>query len=120
MTDRLLFTFNDKWALGYDSQQWMIMRRVRRRNPRGRSNWNPVRFIGSYKRILLLTMREKGIEPTPSAQRELDALPDSFRAWFKRFSEKEAPALRVEPQRPQEVKFLTPKPPQNDTGEAAA
>ena len=79
MTDRILFELADGWALGFDTNQWIIMRA---RNRRGERDWQPVSFIASEKRILERCIRENGVHPTLVAQSKLDALPDQFRDWI--------------------------------------
>ncbi len=77
-----LFTLdaNEKWALGYDRLQWMIMRAKKRRVG---VTWQPVKFITSRKANLLSTLAEIGVQPTSKAQAALDAMPDTFRDWFR-------------------------------------
>ena len=66
------------WALGADTQQWMVLRA---KIYRAGVEWRPVSFIGSTKTVLLLTLREIGVTPTPRGQAALDALPDRFLDW---------------------------------------
>jgi hypothetical protein len=78
MTDRILFDLASGWALGYDQRQWIVMRAKMRGEE---SYWNPIAFIASEKRILLRVLLEKDVQPTPEAQKNLDALPERFRDW---------------------------------------
>ena len=77
--DRIIFQLSDKWALGYDRLQWMVMRARKRR---GQREWRPISFVDTEKTILFRCIREKGVQPTPEAQAKLDALPDTFKEWL--------------------------------------
>ena len=74
-----------RWRLAYDSNQWVIQRRVGKPRP-GRSGsaavrdtgWKGISFIGSNKRVLRRCIREAGVVLTPEAQARLDALPETF------------------------------------------
>jgi|TARA_Y100000310_G_scaffold334630_2_gene414830 hypothetical protein len=79
MTDRIIFELADGWALGFDPNQWIVLRR---RNLRTQSGWKPVSFIASKKCILLRVLREKHIQPSPQAIEYLDAMPDTFQEWL--------------------------------------
>ncbi len=81
-----LFTLDadEKWALGYDRLQWMIMRAKKRRVG---GEWEPVKFIASRKAAMLLTLAEIGVQLTSEAQAILDAMPDTFREWFQQIQE---------------------------------
>lgn len=85
MTFKTFLRLSEDWVLGYDPQQWIVMRRYPLK--KGGEKLKAVGFIGSEKRILLRVLSEKGAVITPTAQRELDALPNSFRGWFKDFLE---------------------------------
>ena len=74
-----LFDLAPGWALGYDTSQWMLLRR---RNFRTECGWKPVSFIASNRDILDRCIGENGIQPTPAAQAKLDALPFRFRDWL--------------------------------------
>jgi len=76
--DRILFELAPGWALGADRNQWIVMRRRKRRD---QHYWHPVSFIGSTKTTLLRVLREKGIQPTPEAKIALNALPERFLDW---------------------------------------
>jgi len=69
----------DDWALGYDNQQWIV---YKRRQQQGKTAWRPMSFIASKKLVLLRVIAELGCVPTADAQRDLDQLPDTFRAWL--------------------------------------
>ncbi len=86
MADVQFLRLNDKWALAYDSRQWVVQRRsgVRKSGDyAGEEFWRALSFIGTSKAVLLRVLREKGIEPTAVAQRALDALPDTFREFHE-------------------------------------
>ena len=85
MADRPLFNLdaNGRWRLVYDSNQWVLQRRVGAPRPgKGAAvrdtGWRGVSFIGSEKRILRRVIREAGVVLTPEAQVRLDALPETF------------------------------------------
>jgi hypothetical protein len=78
MTDRHLFDLASGWALGFDDNQWILLRR---RNFRTQRGWKPVSFIATNKTILLRVLRESAVQPTPDAQIKLDALPVRFKDW---------------------------------------
>jgi hypothetical protein len=73
--DRQFLLLNDRWALAYDQLQWIIQRRAG-------TEWRSVSFIATKKRILYRVLDEKGIKPTPEAERVLRCLPDSFNDWY--------------------------------------
>ena len=67
MTDRIFLRLSEKWALGYDRNQWIVM------VYRG-SRWRSISFIGSHKGVLMRVLKEKGVIPparlwTPSQRR---------------------------------------------------
>ncbi len=79
MVDKVFLRLNNRWALGYDELQWMIMRRHRRK---GVAGWQSVAFISDQKAVVLRILREKGIEVSPGATCALAQLPARFRDWF--------------------------------------
>lgn len=79
MADHILLELADCWALGFDPNQWIVLRR---HNLRTQSGWKPVSFIASDKRILRRVLREKHIQPNPKAIEYLDAMPDTFQEWL--------------------------------------
>ena len=89
MTDRQFLRLNDRWALAYDSLQWIIQYRG---NAKGKpEQWAGVSFISSDRDILVLTLREKGIVPDAGKMEEVLALPDTFKEWIaQRRAEEEA------------------------------
>ncbi len=84
MADKPLFNLDTKgrWRLAYDSNQWVLQRRMRSpgRNRAGirESGWRGVSFVGSKKATLARLFREEGISLTPEAQARFDALPEQF------------------------------------------
>ena len=76
--DRFLFDLAPGWALGYDKNQWIVLRSRNLRTQRGRK---AVSFIGCEKTTLLRVLREKGVELYPEAQASLDLTPDTFLKW---------------------------------------
>ena len=76
--DRFLFDLAPGWALGYDKNQWIVLRS---RNLRTQRGWKAVSFIGCEKTTLLRVLREKGVELNPEAQVNLDLFPDTFLKW---------------------------------------
>ena len=85
MTDTPLFTLDAdaRWRLAYDSQQWIVQRKVGSPRPgKGAAvrdtGWKGVSFVGSTKRILRRVLRESGVVLTPEALARLDALPERF------------------------------------------
>lgn len=76
--DRILFELEPGWALGTDRNQWIVMRRRKRRD---QYYWNPVSFIGSTKTTLLRVLREKGVHTSEKGQSALNALPERFLDW---------------------------------------
>ncbi len=87
MADKPLFTLDAerRWRLAFDSNQWIIQRRVGKPLP-GRSDssagaisgWKAVSFVGGKKATLHRLFREKSISLTREAQARLDALPEQF------------------------------------------
>jgi hypothetical protein len=85
MTDRHLFDLAPGWALGADSNQWMLLR-VRKR--RDETYHQAISFIGSTKTVLLRVLREKGVQPAPEAHALLQALPEKFRDFNREGTQK--------------------------------
>ncbi len=87
MADKPLFNLDPKgrWRLAFDSNQWIIQRRVGNPLP-GRSDssagatsgWKAVSFVGGKKATLHRLFREKDISLTAEAQARFDALPGQF------------------------------------------
>ena len=80
MADRQFLRLNEKWALGYDSLQWIIQKRE---SAKGKpEQWRGVSFISSDRDILVLTLREMGIVPDLGKMEEVLALPYTFKEWY--------------------------------------
>ncbi len=82
MADTQFLRLSERWALGYDSLQWIIQRRGRFNKTRGRWNWQAESFISSNRDILVLTLREKGAVIDSDKMEEVLALPYTFREWI--------------------------------------
>ncbi len=84
MADKPLFNLDadDRWRLAYDSNQWVLQRRVGSpgsdRSGIRESGWRGVSFVGGKKATLERLYREKGIVLTAAARARFDALPDNF------------------------------------------
>ena len=76
--DGTVFDLAPGWALGYDKNQWIVLRR---RNLRTQRGWKAVSFIGCKKTTLLRVLREKGVELNPEAQASLELFPERFLDW---------------------------------------
>jgi hypothetical protein len=75
--DRIFLRLSEKWALGYDPLQWMVMRW------RGKAKgWRPISFVASNKAVLMRVLEEDGCEITPEAWTTLKRLPDTFKEWL--------------------------------------
>ena len=79
MSDKFLFGLAPGWALGYDRNQWILLRRRNSRTGRG---WKPFRFVGSTKTVLQRVLNESGIRPSVNAERGLAAMEENFRDWL--------------------------------------
>ena len=91
MADRLFLKLNDRWALAYDSLQWIIQRRGFAKGKYGK--WRGVSFISSNRDILILTLREEGVVPDLGKMEEVLALPYTFKQWIaQRQAEEDAGA----------------------------
>jgi hypothetical protein len=66
---------NDRFALASDGIQWILQRREG-------TKWCGVSFVRSTRDVLARCMREKGV-PGDDAQKVLDTLPDTFKAWLE-------------------------------------
>ncbi len=80
--DRQFLRLNDRWALAYDRNQWIIQMRISPRRDRQGEQWRGVSFIGSNKDILWRCLEEKGIDVTPEARAYIDAMPHRFLDWL--------------------------------------
>lgn len=88
MTDRQFLRLSERWALAYDSLQWIIQKRE---SAKGKSEkWRGVSFISSNRDILVLTLREKGVVPDLGKLEEVLALPYTFKEWLAQQQAREA------------------------------
>lgn len=74
----IFLRLSEKWALGCDPLQWMVMRW------RGKAKgWRPISFVASNKGVLMRVLEEDGCEITPEAWTALKRLPDiTFKEWL--------------------------------------
>ena len=89
MSDQLLIDLAPGWSLGFDNLQWIIYRVYFKRDT---ARLLPVSFIGSTKTVLRRVIQENGIQLTPEAVEYIDAMPGTFRVWFRQHG------LRVVPE----------------------
>ena len=80
MADRQFLRLSERWALAYDSLQWIIQKRESAKGKR--EYWRGVSFISSNRDILVLTLREKGIVPDLGKMEAVLALPYTFKEWY--------------------------------------
>ena len=88
MKDQFLMDLAPGWALAFDNLQW-ILARTPKQPPEGEktvagARLRPVAFIASSKRILWRCIHENGIQPIPEAVEYIDAMPGTFRVWYRR------------------------------------
>ena len=84
MADKQFLRLSERWALAYDSLQWIIQRRGSFDKKQDTRRWEPLAFISSSRDILILTLREKGAVVDPEKMEEVLALPDTFKEWIGR------------------------------------
>ena len=82
MADKQFLRLSERWALAYDSLQWILQRRGSFDKRQGMRRWEPLSFISSNRDILILTLREKGAVIDPGKMEEVLALPYSFKEWI--------------------------------------
>ena len=82
MADRQFLRLSERWALAYDSLQWIIQRRGSFDKKQDTRRWEPLAFISSSRDILILTLREKGAVVDPEKMEEVLALPYTFQEWI--------------------------------------
>ena len=95
MSDQFLIDLAPGWALGFDSRQWILMT-VDKTSPGAektvaRARLRAVSFIGSTKTVLRRCLSENEIKLTPEAAEYIDAMPDTFRAWYQRHNRRGTP-----------------------------
>ena len=81
MTDRVFLRLSERWALGYDRNQWIVMRSKSDRSKPGQ-RWRAVAFVGSTRAVLKRVLREKGAEIAPDARVAVDSLPETLLEWL--------------------------------------
>ena len=92
MADRQFLRLSERWALAYDSLQWIIQKRE---SAKGKSeNWRGVSFISSNRDILILTLREKGVVIDTGKMEEVLSLPYTFKEWIGLRQNRRAAGLR--------------------------
>lgn len=74
--DKIFLRLSEKWALGYDPSQWIVMHW---RPP----YWRAVSFVSSSKVVLERVLREDKVVIDPEARAALNHLPESYREWFE-------------------------------------
>ena len=82
MADKQFLRLSERWALAYDSLQWIIQRRGSFDKKQDSRRWDPLAFISSNRDILVLTLREKGAVVDPEKMEEVLALPYTFKEWI--------------------------------------
>ncbi len=87
MTDRQFLRLSERWALAYDSLQWIIQRRKSAKGKPGK--WCAESFISSNRDVLVLALREKGIVPDLGKMEEVLALPYTFKEWYEQRQDRE-------------------------------
>lgn len=70
----------DKWAITFDSNQWMLSQARKRR---AQTYWHPVSYIGSTKAVLLRVARENGVVMDKNAQAIIETWPERFLEWYE-------------------------------------
>ena len=81
MKDQCLIDLAPGWSLGFDNHQWIIHRVYFKRDT---ARLVPVAFIASTKAVLWRCIHEEGIQLTPDAVKYIDAMPGTFRVWYRR------------------------------------
>ncbi len=81
MTDRIFLRLSEGWALGYDRNQWIVMRSKSDRSKPGQG-WRAIAFVGSTRAVLVRALREQGAEIAPDARVAVDSLPETFLEWL--------------------------------------
>ncbi len=81
MTDRVFLRLSESWALGFDRNQWVVMRAKSDRSKPGQ-RWRSIAFVGSTRAVLVRVLREKGAEVAPDARVAVDSLPETFLEWL--------------------------------------
>lgn len=78
MIDKIVLRLNDRFALGADRLQWILLRSHKRGD---KLAWNGVAFVSSSKAVLFRCMNEAGCFPDGPAALILESYPLTFQAW---------------------------------------
>ena len=81
MTDRVFLRLSEGWALGFDRNQWIVMR-AKSDKSKPRRGWRTIAFVGSTRAVLVRVLREKGAEIAPDARVAVDSPPETFLEWL--------------------------------------
>lgn len=81
MTDRVFLRMSEGWALGFDRNQWIVMRAKSDKSKPGQG-WRAIAFVASTRAVLMRVLREKGAEVAPEARVAVDSLPETFLEWL--------------------------------------
>ncbi len=81
MTDRVFLRLSESWALGFDRNQWVVMRAKSDRS-KPEQRWRAIAFVGSTRAVLMRVLRETGAEIAPDARVAVDSLPETFLEWL--------------------------------------
>ena len=93
MADRQFLRLNEKWALAYDSLQWIIQYCDSAKGTP--ESWRGVSFISSNRDILILTLKEKGIVPDLGKMDQVLSLPYTFKEWITQRQARKNVAARL-------------------------
>lgn len=85
MSDRLALRLSEKFAIFFDANQWIVVRRQMRGD---KPYWQPLSFIGSSTSVLRRVLREKRIELTPDNSAEIGRWPKKFKDWLNVYKTK--------------------------------
>jgi hypothetical protein len=75
---RTLLRLGERWALGADELQWIVLQA---RRHRGSLKWQAIAFVNSHSAVLRRVLREAGAELSHEGEAALNALNPTFREW---------------------------------------
>lgn len=85
MSDQFLIDLAPGWALAFDSRQWILAKMpLEGGKTVAGARLRPVAFIASTKTLLRRCIHENEIQLTPEAAEYINALPGTFRVWYRR------------------------------------
>lgn len=88
MRDQFLIDLAPGWALGFDNLQWVLGKTVKTPLQAVKTalgvQLRPLAFIGSTKAVFLRVASENEIQLSPEAVEYIEAMPDTFRVWYRR------------------------------------